>query len=144
MANSELKAFTCGRCGDKFTSGKWSCEDGQRHVVESKTYHIKTQGLNVYYGPVHGDNVINHHRGVISFARGAFQTADPEQQEFLDQYPGCIPADEWTQINLTEKEREEQSKREKTRLEKTNNDLLDKVKALEAQVAAKGDGKGGK
>lgn len=145
MAN-ELKKHTCIRCGEDFTSGKWFCEDGQRHQVATKTYYVKTEGLNVYYGPVSGDSVMNHYRRVISFARGTFQTSDPEQQEFLDQYAGCVPYEVWKECHLSAKERDEQSKRDKERLEQHNNELLAQVQELQAKLAGKGDTekKGGK
>ena len=136
MAN-ELKKHICTRCGEDFVTGKWFCEDGQRHQVELKTYYVKTQGLTIHYGLVQGENVMNHRRDAINFARGTFQTADPEQQEFLDDYAGCVTADVWRDINLSEKERTEASKREKSRLEQQNNDLLAQVQKLQAQVAEK-------
>ena len=142
MANekSELKNYACTRCGEEFPSGKWFCEDGQRHTVELKTYYVKTEGLDVHYGPVRGEGVMNHQRNVISFARGTFQTADPEQQEFLDKYPACVSYEVWKQTHLTEKEREEQTKREKERLEKHNNELLAQVQKLQEQLVAQGEG----
>ena len=138
--NPDIKTYTCVRCGEEFTSGKWHCEDGARHEVELKTYYVKTEGLDVHFGPVHGDGVMNHNRGVISFARGTHQTADPEKQEFLDKYPGCVSYEAWKEAHLTAKEREEQGKRDKERLEQHNNELLAQVQTLQAQLA---DGKKG-
>jgi len=132
-----LRDWTCTRCGGDFSSGKWTCDDGSRHTVELKTYYVKTEGLDVHYGPVSGEGVMNHVRKVISFARGSFQTADPEQQEFLDQYPGCVSYEVWVETHLTSKEREEQNKRKNERLEKQNNELLAQVQELQKQVAAK-------
>ena len=138
----QVNTFTCARCGEESTSGKWYCEDGARHEVELKTYYVKTEGLDVHYGPVQGDGVMNHNRRVISFARGTFQTADPEQQEFLDKYPGCVSYDVWKEAHLTAKEREEQTKRDKVRLEEHNNELLAQVQDLQAKLAEKEKGTG--
>ena len=138
----QVNTFTCARCGEESTSGKWYCEDGARHEVELKTYYVKTEGLDVHYGPVQGDGVMNHNRRVISFARGTFQTADPEQQEFLDKYPGCVSYDVWKEAHLTAKEREEQTKRDKERLEQHSNELLTQVQELQAKLAEKEKGTG--
>jgi hypothetical protein len=98
---------------------------------------VATEGLDVHYGPITGENVQNHMRKVISFSRGTFQTSDPEQQEFLDAYPGCISFEEWKQAHLTQKERDEQSKRENSRLVQEKNDLLKQVQELQAKLNAK-------
>lgn len=142
VSSPEVKKYACVRCGEPFVPGKWFCEDGQRHEVETKTYYIKSEGLTVHYGPVRGDSVMNHARGVITFARGTYTTSDPEKKEFLDAYPACVSYDVWVEAHLSEKERDEQSKREKERLEKTNNELLAQVQALKEQLATKGDGGG--
>jgi hypothetical protein len=132
------KEWRCSRCGEQFGPGQWLCADGQRHQVELKTYYVSTEGLDVHYGPVTGEHVQNHMRKTISFSRGTFQTADPEQQEFLDAYPGCISFEAWKEAHLTTKERDEQSKRENSRLVQENNTLLAQVQELQAKLTAKG------
>jgi hypothetical protein len=140
------KEFTCTRCDEKFTPGNWNCNDGQRHSVELKTYYTSTEGLTLHYGPVHGEDVMSHSRGVLTFVRGTYQTTDPEQQETLDTYPGCISFERWKETHIDEKERAAMAAREKVRLEKTNNDLLETVRkqaeeleALRKQNAKKGN-----
>jgi hypothetical protein len=133
---SKVTPFVCTRCGKDFRPPQWTCDDGYRHTVELKTYYVRTQGLSVHYGPVRGNQVQSKHRGVLTFVRGMYQTADPEQQEFLDQYKGCISAEEWRDINLDPKERDVMKKKHAERLEKENNDLLSKIKALEEEKAA--------
>ena len=130
------QAFTCTRCKKGFNAGEWHCKDGNRHAVPSKTYYVRGEGLSVHYGPVKGTDVQNHVRGVITFVRGMYQTADPEQQEFLDTYPGCISSDEWRETHLDAKEKEVLAKNATQRLQKENNELLAKIQALEAEKAA--------
>ena len=127
--------FTCTRCGKEFSLGEWTCADGVRHSVELKHYHISTNGLQVQYGPVKGDSVQNHVRGVITFTRGTYQTTDPEQQEFLDKYPACIPFEQWQEAHLGKEEMDAKKKREQTRMEQQNNELLARVKELEEWAA---------
>ena len=128
--------FKCVRCTEEFNPGKWNCADSNSHTVATKTYYIKSEGLLVFYGGVGGGEVQSHYRKSLNFIRGTCTTADPEQQEFLDAYPGCVSHAIWQDIHLGAKEREEQSKREQHRLEDYNNDLLDQIKTLKEQAAS--------
>lgn len=130
------KEYKCTRCGDAFKTGKWNCEDGQRHQVEFKTYYTSTEGLTLHYGQVQGDDVMSHARGVLTFVRGTYQTTDPEQQEVLDSYPGCVSYEVWKETHIDEKERASMAQRDKVRMEKTNNDLLEQVRRQQEELDA--------
>lgn len=129
------KKFQCVRCDTSFSPGSWNCADGLPHQVESKTYYIPTEGLQVDYGPVTGDSVMNRRRGVIQFSRGTFTTCDPQQQEFLDTYPGCISAERWQEIHIPEKERMAQQQRKYERLEREHNALLEEIRKKNGKQA---------
>ena len=133
MATKELK---CARCDESFKIGNWNCHDGQRHTVDLKTYYTSTEGLTLHYGPVHGDDVMSHARGVLTFVRSTYQTNDPEQQEVLDKYPGCVSYEVWKETHIDAKERDEMAKRDKVRLENTNNELLTQIRKQQEELEA--------
>ena len=128
--------YKCDRCDKEFTSGSWFCEDGASHTVPVKTYHVSTEGLQLFYGAVSGDQVQNRARKVIDFTRGTHTTSDPEKQEVLDKYPGCVSFESWKNSHLSADEIADASKRDRMRLEKTNEELLAKVQELTKAAAA--------
>lgn len=154
MAPKDTLKFKCILCGESFDakteavknikddkqSNPWCCPSGELHKVDLKTYYVKSEGLTVYYGGVvrePGNVGGNHRTGVITFTRGAFQSTDPQQQEFLSTYPACVTYEEWRESHIPDKERQRMDKDKSERLERENNDLLAKVRKLEEDAAKK-------
>jgi hypothetical protein len=126
------------------------------HLVESKTYYhpggrdIQDQRdrrrfaphiilLPVYEYQAEGGKIFKTHGVEANFYDGKFETADPEQQWYLDQKAGIMSGDEglkmWRQIYLTETQNLNIAKAELedvNRQIKESNDLLAQVKAKQA------------
>ncbi len=130
------KSFTCERCGSTFNAGSWQCPDGTRHTVPTKTYYVATEGLQGFYGPVTGDQPQNTVRKSFNFNHGMNMTSDPELQEHLDKYPGCISRDAWDAAHISDKDRREAMEKSNKRLESVNNDLLAQIQQLKEQAAS--------
>lgn len=126
------KKHTCIRCDEEFSAPNWNCADGQPHVVESKAYYIATKGLTVFYGPTRGDEVMNKVRDSVTFTNGTYTTTDPQAQEFLDTYPGCISQEKWQDLNYTDADRVKFQRETVSRLEREKSTLMERIAALEA------------
>jgi hypothetical protein len=148
-----LKQWHCTVCEKDFRDGNWSCAGGVNHVVAVKQYfmndaptvadaygkidkHSTTQILNIppersVIGPGGGEKIIPG--GNIWFARGLYETTDPEIQFWLDRKGGWCTKEEWESAYLSREEklqiREMNLAARESRIISEENSLLERTQA---------------
>jgi hypothetical protein len=150
----------CLTCKQEVEYPEFDCKKQPgKHTVESKTYyesggakHIASLRDRQFYSPQHvlvpgnyakdGEGKMYHVPGVtVTFVRGMYTTADPEEQYHLDRKGfahGEAGLHAWREVFLTEKQhldiqREEIAKQKAEIAD--NNLLLAKVKGEKKEVA---------
>lgn len=143
--------FVCVKCKKNFKQGEWDCFPGERHAVEQKVYHISNtcadvtdrakSHVRVY---VTSDREMKDANGTttfiparfVEFVGGVYETCDPEEQFFFEtKYTKhLISASEWEKMYINPKELQMRKERElearASRIEKLENDLLEREKKL--------------
>lgn len=162
-----LPTYHCLECEKEFKAGNWECTAGQQHVVAAKTYYTadaptvpewrnghpyvnkqiaRTQILNIppERKVQDGDEMRRIPGGSLEFIRGQYTTSDPEIQFYLDKKESLCSKERWEEVYLTDEEKIiiQQGKlaNAQLRLQSERNELLEKVKAMEATPERKKPG----
>lgn len=137
-----LREFLCDRCDKKFLMKpeKLNCEDGRPHTVAEKIYYIPTEGLTVGYTQQTSTRDIHGHDHVVparqlTFIRGTFTTRDPQQQDFLDNYPGIVTREVWETTHIPLKERQAKTKRELAAAQENLTSTNEQLRKLREEIA---------
>ncbi len=169
-----MEKQTCTECGQKFGIGEWLCPTGERHQLEKKRYYMDDaptdpgpytsagpEGRALHYGlrdsqttianltpekrstDAAGNQQFHPGRNVV-FHRGIYETADAEEQYYLDRREkngGCCTEERWRQVYLSDTQRLEIDKMQlaadRQRLENDKNELLAKVKQSKEPAGAR-------
>jgi hypothetical protein len=137
--------YECLNCEKKFNGpGKgYICPEGtnqdSNHVVEAKKYFSASAGLLLQWKddrrvPDNSGNIVYVPGKSAQFIQGMFSTTDPEEQDYLNTYPGCITFEQWEEVFIPEKLRNEKRDREaksnKTVITQQNAELIKLRKQL--------------
>lgn len=139
-----LREFQCARCDEKFKAPNWTCKDGARHQIESKTYYSPVPSWRTYVSEERRELMetgLNRTipARLVEFSRGTYTTCDPEDQYSLDQQDGCITPEQWKAKYIDKAELNAMKERE---LDRKINEYNDLVAKAQAQVAGEPKGKG--
>lgn len=133
-----IQTFDCKRCSKPFKAPNFLCVDGRRHEVEPKTYYAFHSNLQTVVSPervitIGGDGRMIAAR-LVEFHRGAFITADPEDQIALDELfskGGLLTAEQWQERYISKEERlamhDRNLKQRELALKQRENELLSQI-----------------
>lgn len=155
-----LAKWKCVECKKEFQAGDWECFPGQKHTVESKTYYlddapVDRRDCKYSRTVVHVTKerkIMNTSTGEqetiksdhVVFARGTHSTSNPEHQMFLDNYKACVPEARWREVYFSDVEkmamREQKLRSDQERLQRQENEFLEREKASVEKRAKKQPG----
>lgn len=155
-----IPTYHCVECEQDFKAPNWVCVTGGNHVVAEKRYytadaptvpdwingfpHInygaaRTQVLNIppERKVEEAGEIQRIPGGMIEFVRGLYATTNPEIQFYLDKKEGLCSYERWKEVYWSDKEKMEAQRMEmeaqQHRLQQDHNELLAKVKAMQAE-----------
>jgi hypothetical protein len=113
---------TCLTCKKKFKGGNYECKEkaqGDIHDVEPKQYYSPSAGAQIQWktdrsiqDTTGGGKIITLPGKSAQFIQGMYVSTDPEEQDFMDSYPGLITFEQWEELFVPEKMRNEKRDRE--------------------------------
>src|SRR5579859_3144975 len=165
-----LPTMHCLECDKDFKPGNWECTPGIPHVVPLKKYFMDDAPTVIQYDALNnrhpyidkksartlvlnipperkeqnGDEFIRIPGGSVEFVRGRYETTNPEIQFYLDRKAGLCSEERWNEVYLNDDEKlqiqQMQVKAAQHRLEQDRNELLERIKNLEAKPERKKPG----
>lgn len=165
-----LQTFgTCTNCGEEVRAPNFQCPTGEQHIVEPKKYYMDdaptdpggrepgtfrplgiplrdSQTIICNLIPerkeMHGNDIHRIPGRNVTFKRGLYETADPEEQYYLDKRigKGLCNRERWEQVYLTPEQRMQMDhmklEADNKRLEQERNELLAQVQKKMQRVTA--------